>query len=662
MYLKTDLEGKIHNLRDFKNEALLPVFEAISNSIQAIEERNNNGNRGEIIVKILRDPDSLSDFVGDLEEKKEERKIKSFEIEDNGIGFNQANFNSFLTSDSTYKIDMGGKGVGRFSWLKAFEKAEIESVYIDNDGNKKVRRFDFAKDGVEEYNDGIDAKDLPQKTTVKLINFNEDYRKLPSAYKTTSKIAQRILENCLSYFINKTAPSISIVDGETITLDKLYEDIIPNIKEEKIKISGHQFNICHVRLHSTYSNMHNIVLCANNRDVESYPIQKDLGTSYQLDDNGKKFYYAAYITSDYLDAHVNSTRTSFDLPDIDNLQSFTDDDISKERIKKAILKRTKEFLSDYLVSVDKIKHEKINDFVSSNPSLRAVPTYCPEVFNEIEVNSSDDVINEVLYKYKGKTELNIQKEYNKLLKTHANNLIEIKDEVNKLTSKIEVFNKDQLAGYVLYRKKIIDLLAKKLEVDNNGTYEQEKVIHDIIFPRKATSDEIDIENLNLWIIDEILTFHQLAVSDQELNKHTSLESDRRPDIFICDEKDDDGVARAVSIVEFKRPKRDNLDKDPVTQMYEIIDDIKGKKILTNKGRDIIVNDSTRFYCYAICDINEEIIRYAKFGNFQELKDGLGYYNYNSQLKCNTLILAFDKIIGDVKKRHQIFFEKLGIKN
>ncbi len=36
--MKTDLEGKIRNLRHFKSEALLPIFEAIINSIQAIEE------------------------------------------------------------------------------------------------------------------------------------------------------------------------------------------------------------------------------------------------------------------------------------------------------------------------------------------------------------------------------------------------------------------------------------------------------------------------------------------------------------------------------------------------------------------------------------------------------------------------------------------------
>jgi hypothetical protein len=38
IFLQTDLEGKINNLSHFKQEALLPVFEAIVNSIDAIED------------------------------------------------------------------------------------------------------------------------------------------------------------------------------------------------------------------------------------------------------------------------------------------------------------------------------------------------------------------------------------------------------------------------------------------------------------------------------------------------------------------------------------------------------------------------------------------------------------------------------------------------
>jgi hypothetical protein len=69
------------------------------------------------------------------------RPITGFTITDNGIGFDDNNFESFTTSDTKYKP--GAKGVGRFMWLKAFDKVEVISVFADN-GNRYKRAFDFA--------------------------------------------------------------------------------------------------------------------------------------------------------------------------------------------------------------------------------------------------------------------------------------------------------------------------------------------------------------------------------------------------------------------------------------------------------------------------------------------------------------------------------------
>lgn len=106
-FLKTDLEGKVRNLPHFKSEALLPVFEAVVNSIQAIEERGKIS-KGTIDVRIVRDAQqTLSEIT--------EPGVTGFVITDNGIGFNDDNFESFQTSESSYKHAIGGKGVGRFA-------------------------------------------------------------------------------------------------------------------------------------------------------------------------------------------------------------------------------------------------------------------------------------------------------------------------------------------------------------------------------------------------------------------------------------------------------------------------------------------------------------------------------------------------------------------
>lgn len=399
-FLKTDLEGKINNLSHFKSEALLPIFEAIVNSIHAIEDRKPP-KRGEIIVRIIREKDIQSTFEQKSDDKKEERKIVNFEIEDNGVGFDDKNYESFCTAESTYKINKGGKGVGRFFWLKAFEKVEIKSVYVGesatNSKNEEVireRRIRFTKkSGIEElYNGPIDPN-TPQKTVVNLIGFKEEYRKQSSAYKTTQKIAQRILEHCLSYYIGNIAPAIIIKDDkESYYLDDEFKKIQPNITTESVEISGQKFSISHIKLYQTYNKMHNIVLCADDRDVTSYQIQQYLGTSAQFDDKDEKFIYVAYVSSPYLNSHVASNRIAFDLPDDGNLHDFFDEDIiSITTIKNGILERSKAFLSEYLESLRTRKTEIVSDFVATkNPTLRAVAKYCPEALDEIEINTSEE--------------------------------------------------------------------------------------------------------------------------------------------------------------------------------------------------------------------------------------------------------------------------------
>ncbi len=74
-YLKTDLMGKVNNLKHFKNEALLPLFEAIVNSIEAIEERGNVS-EGQVTIRIIRNPQQA---LPGMEVEDEQKYITGFE-------------------------------------------------------------------------------------------------------------------------------------------------------------------------------------------------------------------------------------------------------------------------------------------------------------------------------------------------------------------------------------------------------------------------------------------------------------------------------------------------------------------------------------------------------------------------------------------------------
>ena len=653
-YLKTNLEGKVRHLPHFKSEALLPVFEAVVNSIQAIEE-SGNLQSGEIEVRIVREAQTT---FGDIEIPA----IADFLITDNGIGFDDSNFDSFETSDSIHKQAKGGKGVGRFLWLKAFDAVEVDSIY-ECGGLRKRRQFVFTTaDGINEVSH-TETTDL-RRTTVKLKGFKDEYRKLPSAYKTTAKIAQRILEHCLSYFISGAAPRVTIVDqGEKLVLNEIFDtDIKNNIFEAKLEIEGQQFSLTHIKLYSTHDKMHNIVLCANRRDVKALSLAKALGTSTQFDDADQKFTYALYVTSPFLDQKVDNYRLGFDIPDDAPLLGETGIN-SLSQIASAVSDAAKDYLKTYLIRAKSRKEEIVANYVANeNPALRAVPHYCPEVYDEIEPNSSDERINEVLYRHKGKAEFAIRKKSEDLLKTQTKSLAEIESSYQQLTSQITEFQKDNLVNYLCDRKRIIALLERKLELNTGGKFSNEDIIHDIIFPRKTTTDQLAFENHNLWLLDECLTFHAFAASDKQLSQTTTSESDERPDIVAFAEVDEDKIARAVSILEFKKPQRTTFDEDPTRQLYRYLREIRDtKKVRLPNGRDLNVGETTRYYCYAICDITKAIHEYAENnGNYAKLKGELGYYMYNRLLNAHTEILAFDKIVVDAKRRHKAFFVKLGI--
>lgn len=138
---KVDVVGKITNFDLSAKDAVMSILEAVINSIHSILERQSQDHSfqdGYINIIVDKNKDNLFG-----------KEISSVTIEDNGVGFTTENMDSFLTIESQRKIKYGGKGVGRFSWLKVFSQAEIVSNYFENSAFYK-REFIFnAKDDID---------------------------------------------------------------------------------------------------------------------------------------------------------------------------------------------------------------------------------------------------------------------------------------------------------------------------------------------------------------------------------------------------------------------------------------------------------------------------------------------------------------------------------
>ena len=128
------------------------------------------------------------------------------------------------------------------------------------------------------------------------------------------------------------------------------------------------------------------------------------------------------------------------------------------------------------------------------------------------------------------------------------------------------------------------------------------------------------------------------------------------------EVDESNFARSITVVEFKRPLREDYGKEsPQAQIIRMISQIRKKNILSNKkGRPLRTDDSTRYYGYALCDFTAEIREWATNDDYQQLPGDLGYFKYNSNLHASIYIINYDRIVIDVKQRNYAFFEKLGI--
>ena len=280
-----DLKGRVNSMKLAERNMLQPVFEAIVNSIQAIEDAKISD--GKIEIKIYRDP--ILEF-GDSEPSIP--SVQDFTVIDNGIGFDDENYNSFKRAYSTHKSERGGKGIGRFLWLKAFSDVKIESTYLkDDEVFQRDFKFNlFQDDGINVSSERkVDVTSL-RVTKVILYGYKEPYKsRCPKKLET---IAIRIIEHYLIYFLSKNCPIIVLADEEKeINLNtKFHEMTFTNSFTEQFQIKNIDFKITLLKWFEHEENTYNrISLCADHREVENFNINKI------LHDLNVKIYYEVNI-------------------------------------------------------------------------------------------------------------------------------------------------------------------------------------------------------------------------------------------------------------------------------------------------------------------------------------------------------------------------------
>lgn len=234
-------------------------------------------------------------------------------------------------------------------------------------------------------------------------------------------------------------------------------------------------------------------------------------------------------------------------------------------------------------------------------------------------------------------------------------------------SSVTQLSQASLAEYIVRRKAVIDLLEKALELSEDGKYSKESRLHSIICPMQITSDDVKFDEMNLWLIDDRLAYHQFLSSDQPMKSLTVMESDvpRRMDIAIFDKaisySAEEDAINSITIVELKRPQRDDLeadDKNPINQVLKYVSDIKAGKVKKANGRGFGNVQNAAFYCYIIADLTDSLIEDAENAGYNRTPDGEGFFGYNPVKGAYVEIISYEKLVRDAKKRNQVLFDKL----
>lgn len=637
----------------------------VVNSIQAIEERKDDTQRGKIRIEIVRDKTQGSFFPN-----QSNYPIKAIVVTDDGIGFTKDNYKSYSIAYSAKKQKLGGKGIGRFAALSVFSHISIDSVVESPKGNKrKVFELDV-NTGLSIPNE-TDTKSS-RRTSVTLSSINADFIKA-SAKFSHEIIADSVQSHCVLFYINRTAPIIEIIEDDVvINLDNRFNPDDYVKQSIGLTLGQHEFSFFFV---NTSKKQHSISYCANSRKVKSKKVTSILPifSSAVIENDGDEAYYDVYVVSPYLDRLVNSTRTDIKFPKEESEDKFEGIEYlpTEKDIEGLVSDAIYQVFEDEICQRRSIVKTTVQTYIDSDEGIGYRYLHLDDDFyDNIPDDISEKKLSDILHEEEFIHSKKRREALNKLNERDYSNTDEYKRLLKEYLDISVGEGESKLGQYVVHRKVIINLLEKYLEWnEENDSYEQEEVLHNLIYTMGGDHSTINYDFHNLWLLDDRLTFHKYIYSDRQIKSHAPVDgvSDCRKetDIAIYDtayhyaEKDSYEEVKSVVIFELKRPNRNVTYFDFFKQMNEQVKGIESGSVKDSKGRHISLLDNTPITFYFVCDTNA-------FNQIQKdaISEGYILTPYGSLMRVvgvkHVEILTYQSILINARRRNRIFFEKLGI--
>ncbi len=523
-----------------------PIIECITNSLEA--------NSRNIVVQLFSACKEGTAFSDD-------RFVYKVIIKDDGEGFTESNFKAFTEYRTKQKINLGCKGVGRLTWLKVFNKAEIQSI-LREDGKKLKKSFTFdenfdysSKPAISE----VSPKTRETETSITLSELRGENSSVPEDIEKIRDIV--FIELLPKLLLLKREFNITFksehpeIKEQTITFSDL-----PKLEEERFSVrinsQTHGFILRYnlsdgepYRSHRTYA-----YYCANKRTVETFE-SKGLTVNLLADD---KQFGIFLLESKLFDERINDSRNRIVIEGGKLFEGELSWDCINESLRPILTKIIYE-------RWPKLKEEAEKDKVSlaeENPHL----TSYIKKFNVVGRLHKSEALQKAEKDFEH-AKRQVRLKYKELLLKHKVDATNIAD-FQKLAENTTELGKQELAEYIWYRQVVIKVMGQLLESKES----QENVIHNLIMPMK-TNDKDRIEDNNLWLLDDKFSLYQYAASDLEIEtvyrdvcgedipEGSSKDARDRPDlcIFFSDSEDSTTDLEAV-IVELKSFSSGKYDK------------------------------------------------------------------------------------------------------
>lgn len=632
-FMRVNLPAALKSLKPVK--FLQPLIEAVCNSLEA--------HATEITVTLtpsIVPAFQFKDKKGKLlTENENVKKIDGFIITDNGDGFTGENIISFDTYLSSYKKEIGCKGIGRLTWLKVFKNISIESY-------TKEEKISFVFEPDFNLNDIKKEKKENHPSTGTTITFSS----ITDAYYTKEKdkrfdadvyaVADVLKSEILSklFFMKKEGKNflIKIQEGDSECI--LTPEIVPEFSEKQFKLSSRTQNFeedfkLYYSFNPASKGIFKGFLCADNRAVEPFDFKVSVP---------KKEEVFMFLTSPYLDQHCNNERNEFDLSNEENLTS----PITLDAISSSVKNEATPVIFERYPILEEKEKDVVNKCLDDYPYLSKYINDRNNTFN-----SESDIIKNAEKSFK-EDKKDAQSRFAEILKN-----AEIDDtEYRKVVSEITDLSARELAEYFAFRQQIIQGL-KDCVSDKSKL---EKHMHTLFMPMQETVIKNENESVpyshNLWLLDDkfMSCFH--AASDETINKickaaqrEATYKPRKEPDLALFFSHADLSYQDAV-VIEFKGNYAN--------------DDEKAKAIVEIKENIRVVRKNfpeiNTVWGYAITKIDETLASRLEDDDYKCLFSTEGcckiYYHYYENRDAHVYFMDSETIALEAEKRNKLFLD------